>query len=145
MYCGICEIHRAYKDGGKLRIDVAKKYKCLPGDVRCDGCRAVHIVGWSRAEDWGKNCVILRCLKEKNLETCGDCKAITACGKCGAVVEEYAHLGLDLKQNLRRQHEVGLEKWLADQDERWRCQQCSTPSVLSADQQRCLRCGTYQL
>ncbi|MBM3315486.1 DUF3795 domain-containing protein [candidate division WOR-3 bacterium] len=145
MYCGICEIHRAYKDGGKLRLDVAKKHKCLPGDVRCEGCRAVHIVGWSREENWGKNCVILHCLKEKGLETCQDCKGAAACEKWGAVVEEYSHLGLDLKLNLRRIQELGLEQWLATQDERWRCQQCGTPSVVSADQQRCVRCGTYQL
>lgn len=145
LYCGACEIYRAYKEAGKLRMDVARRHKCMPAEVKCEGCRAVHIVGWGRAEKWGRNCIILACLKTKNLETCGDCDRISACQKLAVLVEEYEPLGMDLKANLRAMRELRLETWLDQQDARWRCQGCGEPAVVSADVQRCHKCGAYQL
>lgn len=83
IYCGICEIYRAYKDGGRLRLAVAKKYNCLPAEVRFEGCRAVHVIGWSRDENWGRNCIILRGLRENDWESCYDCGSAAAVRQVG--------------------------------------------------------------
>jgi hypothetical protein len=145
MYCGICEIHRGFKDAGKLRMDVAKKHNCQPSDIRCEGCRAVHIIGWARDEDFGRNCQILACLKTRNLETCGDCEKITGCERWQPLAGECEGLGIDLKTNLNSIRQQGLEAWLQAQDERWRCHQCGRTVVVDSVTPRCHQCGVYQL
>lgn len=144
-YCGACAIYRAYKDGGKLRVDVARTYRCLPSELRCDGCRTLHIVGWSREPDRGRNCRVLRCLKTQNLETCGDCRQQRECDIWKAVAASCRSSGIDLGANLRSQREQGIDRWLASQAERWRCQHCSKPVAASADNPRCPSCGNFQL
>jgi hypothetical protein len=145
MYCGICEIHRGFKDAGKLRIDVAQKHGCLPGDIRCDGCRAVHVVGWSRDPDWGKNCRVLRCLKSQKLETCGDCGERSGCDLWGKLAASCEALGVDIKAGLTAMNKTGIEAWLGTQEERWRCQQCGHPIAVSSLDVCCHRCGSFQL
>jgi hypothetical protein len=39
LYCGFCLIYRAGKDSEKLRRAVARRSKCKPEDVRCEGCQ----------------------------------------------------------------------------------------------------------
>jgi hypothetical protein len=145
VYCGSCEIHRAYKDKGKLLLDIARKHNCLPGDVRCEGCGAVHVIGWARAEGWGKDCEIRKCQQRRELQTCGECHDVRNCGRWNALAEEYQSMGMDLKANLQAMSNGGLGEWLDKMDQRWRCQQCGVPTVASNNNPRCLRCGTYQL
>jgi hypothetical protein len=37
LYCGFCLIYRAGKDSEKLRKSVARRSKCKPEDIRCEG------------------------------------------------------------------------------------------------------------
>ncbi|MFO7650135.1 MAG: DUF3795 domain-containing protein [bacterium] len=145
MYCGACEIHRAYADGGKVRIDVAKKHNCLPADVRCKGCRAVHVIGWSRSEDWGRNCAILNCLKRRGIETCHDCTSILSCDRWLALHGECYAKGIDLKANLIAVSRQGPDAFVQEMDKRWRCQHCGKPIAASADDNRCHHCGQFNL
>jgi hypothetical protein len=145
MYCGACEIHRAYKDGGRMRQEVARKHNCLPGDVRCDGCRAVHIVGWSRVEDFGRNCAILHCLKTKSLDSCHDCGTASQCERWTTLAEELMQFGIDLRANLTAIQMSGIESWVRNQEERWACQKCSRPVNALSDSARCHLCGCFQL
>ena len=145
MYCGACEIYRAYKDAGKSRIEVAQKHGCLPAEVRCDGCRAVHIIGWARDPEWGRNCQILRCLKTQNVETCGDCSQISECDRWQSLAAECERQGINLKENLRQMKLLGMDAWVKKQDERWRCQQCGRPVAASFEDPHCNFCGAFQL
>ncbi len=145
MYCGVCEIHRAYTDGGKFRIEVARKHNCLPGDVRCKGCRGVAVVGWAKSEDWGKNCAILRCLKSRQLATCGECPTISSCERWQALAEELFTRGIDLKANLQEMSRLGPDAWVKEQDKRWRCQHCHEPVAVTTGDSRCQLCGEFNL
>ena len=60
LYCGICEIYRAYKDSKELRKELAKKHNCDPEKVMCEGCQAIDVYGWSLEKEWGKNCKIFK-------------------------------------------------------------------------------------
>jgi len=145
IYCGACEIYRAYKDNGKLLRAVAKKHNCLPGEVHCEGCRAVHIIGWARVEGWGKDCEILKCLHRRKLESCDHCLEIAQCGRWNALAEEYQPLGVDLRANMKMCNDGRVEEWLKQQEERWRCQKCNRPIVASPEDLRCHWCSAYQL
>ena len=64
LYCGFCLIYRAGKDSEKLRKSVARRSKCKPEDIRCEGCQTVLVDGWDNAR-WGKNCKIIKCQEAK--------------------------------------------------------------------------------
>lgn len=145
VYCGACEIRRGFEDAGKLRLDVAQKHNCMPGDVRCNGCRSVHIIGWSRAKDYGKNCAILACLKTRGLETCGDCEKLSSCDRWRKLAEHCLEIGVYLKANLQAIQQHGVDAWLQAQEERWQCQACGRPVAVDSITPRCHRCGVYQL
>ena len=56
LYCGICEVYRAYKDIGaqyimSLREELAKQHKCQPEEVRCKGCQAIGVDGWAHEKE----------------------------------------------------------------------------------------------
>jgi hypothetical protein len=123
---------------------VAQKHKCMPGDVRCDGCRAVHAIGWNRDEDRGKNCGILAYLKPRNIETCGGCDKPGGCARWRQLADEYLGLDVSLKANLDSIKMV-LNAWLQAQEERWHCRQCGRSVVVDSLTPRCRRCGTFQL
>jgi hypothetical protein len=145
MYCGACEIHRGFKDGGKLRMEVAQKHGCLPGDVRCEGCRAVHIIGWSRAEYFGRNCALLACLKSRGLESCGDCDRRSACDRWQELAGHCVDNGIYLEANLKAMRQQGVDTWLEAQKSRWQCQSCGRAVVADTITPRCHRCGSHQL
>ncbi|MEO0080171.1 MAG: DUF3795 domain-containing protein [candidate division WOR-3 bacterium] len=145
IYCGACEIYRAYKDKGKLLLEVARRHNCLPSEIRCEGCRAVHIIGWARAEGWGRDCNILKCLHRAKLETCAECPEISKCQRWNGLAQEYLSAGMDLRANLRQISTGAIDEWLRQQTERWRCQKCERPIALSTEDPRCHWCGAYQL
>jgi hypothetical protein len=145
MYCGACDIHRGFRDGGKARIEAARNHNCLPAEVRCEGCRAVHIVGWARDPDWGRNCQILRCQRTQSIDTCAVCGQLKGCDRWNRLAAETLRSGIDIRENLARMSKDGMDIWLAAQDERWRCQQCDRPVAASADNPRCPNCGSFQL
>ena len=141
LYCGYCEIHRAYKDSVSVRIQLAKKHRCAPGDIVCEGCQRVHARGWSKDPDWGRNCRILKCLGDRGLRFCYECTQLDSCELWGDLAEAYLHLGVDLKENLRQYKHGRVRKWLEEQDRKWRCAHCGNPMIVSSDFFRCHRCG----
>ncbi|MGQ9706326.1 MAG: DUF3795 domain-containing protein [bacterium] len=44
LYCGICEIYRAFKDSPKLQDELANRHNCRKEEVRCEGCQAIDIL-----------------------------------------------------------------------------------------------------
>jgi hypothetical protein len=45
LYCGTCEVYRAYKDSKALRRQLARKHNCSPDAVRCESCQAIDVYG----------------------------------------------------------------------------------------------------
>jgi hypothetical protein len=144
VYCGACEIYRAYKDKGKLLLEVTKKYNCLPADVHCDGCGVLPMNGWARAAGWGRDCEIRKCLHRRGFEYCYDCNEISACRRWNELAEECQASGIDLRANLLAIRDGHFEEWIEKQSERWSCQKCGKP-VHASEESRCHACGAYQL
>lgn len=141
LYCGICEIYRAYKDSKELREKLAKKHHCPSKEVRCDGCQTLGVSGWSHEKEWGKNCKILKCLNAKELMFCFECGEYDTCQKHAEFAKICSGLGMDLSGNLRLIREGKAEEWLLEQDRKWCCPKCGRPVIVSYDFKNCHWCG----
>jgi len=141
LYCGFCEIYRAYKDSRELREELATKHNCSPEDVRCEGCQVIDLCGWSHETEWGKNCKFLRCLESKHLQFCYECSEYHRCTMFERFHEICSGLGIDLRQNLQMIQKGRIQEWLACQDKKWRCTECGNPVIVSYDVRNCHWCG----
>lgn len=101
LYCGICEIYRAYKDSKELRKELAKKHNCDPEKVRCEGYQAIDVYGWSLEKEWGSNCRILQCLNARELNFCYEYTEYDNCKRFYKFARICAGLGINLRRNLQ--------------------------------------------
>jgi hypothetical protein len=145
VYCGACEIHRAYKDSPALRVSLAQKHGCELSEVVCEGCQQVHARGWTGHPEWGKNCKVLRCLAQHKYRFCFECPdyMLERCQLHNEMCASYALLEEDLRGNLERIKKGEARKWLAEQDKRWRCVHCGGPIIASHDLHRCHHCNQH--
>ena len=141
LYCGICEIYRAYKDSKELQKELAKKHNCNPEKVRCEGCQAIDVYGWSLEKEWGSNCRILQCLNARELNFCYECTEYDNCKRFDKFARICAGLGINLRRNLQMIKEGKAEEWLLEQDKKWRCSKCGNPIIFSYDFKNCHWCG----
>lgn len=141
LYCGICEIYRAYEDSRELQVELAKKHDCSPAEVRCEGCQALDVYGWSKEREWGKKCKIVKCLNGRELDFCYECDVYDICQRHVDFARICAGLGIDLRENLKIIQEDGIGKWLMEQDKKWRCPECNRPIIVSYDFTDCHWCG----
>ena len=139
LYCGVCEVYRAYKDSKELQKELAKKHNCLPQEVRCEGCQAIRriltvgVYGWSYDKEWGTNCKILKCLDSKKLKFCYECAEYDSCERFDKFGEICLGISLDLRKNWKTIRDGKTEEWLWEQDKNWRCPQCGNPIIVSYD------------
>ncbi|MGD8545355.1 MAG: DUF3795 domain-containing protein [Candidatus Bathyarchaeota archaeon] len=98
LYCGACIDYLIYKN--------------------CHGCGCN--CGICAAAEHHERCEIYRCcVKQKNHETCKDCEELP----CSTLIRfcynpVWLH-HLPVIENLRRQRDIGKEKWLEEQKETW--------------------------
>jgi len=138
-YCGSCIIYRAYQDSDELREEIAKRNKCDPEDVRCDGCQNVLDGGWDGDDQWGKNCDMIHCLESRDIMYCYECKDYRRCQRFSKWYITNLEKGEDLKENLRRIKIGEIEDWLKEEKERWTCDSCTKPISISLE--KCHWCG----
>jgi len=139
LYCGACIIYRAYKDSAELRESIARDYRRSPEDVRCEGCQTVTLDGWDMDQEWGKNCLIVRCLNEKGLNFCYQCDTYPECEKFRGIAESCLKRGENLMENLEKIKAGKVEEWLEEEDKKWRCEKCGKP--ISMHLTECRWCG----
>jgi hypothetical protein len=76
----------------------------------CPGCRG----GCGNPE-----CAIRKCVEEKKLKVCSDCEQFP-CEKFDWLIKKYPNLITDAK----RQKEIGLPKWIEEQEKRYKAGAC---------------------
>ena len=140
LYCGACIIYRAHKDSVKLRESVARDYGRSREDVRCEGCQTVALDGWDMDQEWGRNCLIVRCLNGRGLDFCYQCDVYTECEKFRGISDSCLKHSEDLRENLKKIEAGKVEEWLEEDDEKWRCQSCGKPITMHLTE--CHWCGT---
>ena len=118
MNCGLCMGHLREKN-------------------RCAGCNG---------DDAGKprycvTCRIRNCdeIKASAGEFCFECSRFP-CARLRQLDKRYrTKYGMSMLENLASIRELGLERFVASERERWRCPECG--GVVCVHRERCLYCG----
>jgi len=135
LYCGACSIYRAYKDDGEYLRRLAKRFKCPPKKVRCEGCQVLT------PECWGNNCKIVQCLRARNYEFCYECPKYEkgSCSKFEKLAKGYLEDNVDIRVNLERIKSSKIKEWLKESKKRFKCPYCKEP--LPEGSKKCYHCG----
>jgi hypothetical protein len=119
LYCGNCEIYRAFRDDDFDSLAEYARQMNIPVDrVRCEGCRSEATMFWC------PECRIRTCTEEKEISFCFECVDFPCVGLIE--FEDEAPHHSTCVGNLERMAEVGISSWLEEQDKRWRCSVCTT-------------------
>jgi len=135
LYCGACSIYRAYMDGGEYLEVLAGRWKLPKEKIRCNGCQALT------PDCWGFECEIKRCLDEKGYDFCFEYDEFEAnsCERYEKLAARYLKRGEDVRDSLKGIKAGETERWLEEQEKRWRCPSCGKPISVHAD--KCYSCG----
>ena len=122
MNCGICSAYLALS-------------RNLPKQTHCTGCRPR-----------GKNCAFIkrRCqrLTENTVNFCFECDDFP-CRNLSHLDERYRrNYNMSMIENLRQLAQEGMEAFLKDQREKYRCPNCG--SVICIHNGKCYDCQTVE-
>jgi hypothetical protein len=132
LYCGVCAIMYATRDENeKFRERLAPVYGLSPDEIRCEGCLAEGDAVFS----YCRVCPIKNCAGEKGYEGCYQCDDFPC-----QFIEEFP-MPVGKRVMLRavpRWREVGTEKWVEEEEARYRCPHCGAELFRGA--KRCRVC-----
>jgi len=123
IYCGACRQYLVAKK------DLLEERGFKTG---CKGCRIIN-----------KNCAFIRrdCpkLRKKEIEFCYECEKFP-CQNLKKIDKTYSErYSLSLIDNLYRIEEVGVEKWLQEQEKLYTCPECE--GEICVHDSECYDCG----
>ena len=142
LYCGACSLYRARHDNNQERLEeilknMSERWKVKPEEINCDGC-----LSGGQLMPYCRDCKIRLCAAEKSGVThCADCPDFPCSLITNFNNDGVRHHG-EVFRNIRRQQKVGVDEWLQEEYERWRCQFCGVSLDWYA--RTCHRCGTTQ-
>ena len=138
LYCGVCGVYYATRDNNeKFLVKLLAVYQeKIPGlndltteDLRCDGCLS------DRKSILCQTCAIRDCTQEKGYQGCHECKD----WPCGHIEHFPVPVGKKVIQRaIPHWREHGTEKWVADEEARYVCPECSNRIFRGA--KRCNKC-----
>jgi hypothetical protein len=111
-----------------------------PAPIKCYGCKSDSVFGGC-----GK-CLVRRCASKKAVDSCLDCKKypcilfhLTGMMKKIVKLEEKLPHLKDTLINSKRIKQVGVDAWLKEQEQSWKCPDCDGPFTWY--QMNCSQCG----
>ena len=136
IYCGACYVYRAERDCGSFLREVAEWQKVDLDKVKCNGCFAPDEEKWPNC----RKCTPWKCLEEKGLQFCYQCDQFWdySCERYNSLEEFCTKRGENTRQNMIKIM-ADTERYLVEQDERWRCPSCGQP--FSWYEETCHHCG----
>ncbi len=148
-YCGACPAYLAKhgedeqiktKRQKKLASEPAKALKGIPpsnwmNGLLCDGC-----LSGGKLAPHCQNCNIRLCaLNKESNSRCSDCKELPCYRVAGLInMGRYLHRK-EYLPNLAKIREMGVQKWVQYEADRWRCPQCGLP--MQWYDAECIGCG----
>ncbi len=131
LYCTGCSIFIAsHEDPARLKV-IADRWGVPVEQIHCDGCRSTVRTPYCR------ECTLFACATERGHDFCGEC-ADYPCERLREFQAERPHR-IELWRNLDRIRTAGVETWLEEMREHYRCHSCST--INSTYDAVCRRCG----
>jgi len=148
-YCGACPAYIAkHSEDKQIKMRLQKRASSGPtkapkgvppanwmDGLLCDGC-----LSGGKLAAHCQNCAIRKCAESKqNDSRCADCEELP-CTRITTLINmgHYLHRN-EYLPNLKKIHEMGVQKWIKYEEERWRCPQCGLP--MSWYDAECARCG----
>lgn len=129
IYCGACEVMNAKTDEERARVirmfeGALPGWHAAPDQVHCSGCKTENAFVNCRT------CPIKSCARGKGVEFCFECSEFPC--------QIYSQLEMasdqipvlkHIKASIKNQKEIkvnGVAKWLAAQEDKWKCPNCGT-------------------
>lgn len=119
----MCTMYRAYHDRDLDLLKEAPKNFItamqLPSeprlsDIACEGCLSPLTFSFC------KTCDIRKCVLDKKIQLCIECVEYP-CQKLDDFQEDWQ---LPILDHLREIQKIGLDEWLKNAEERWKCTKC---------------------
>jgi hypothetical protein len=138
LYCGACALYRATRDNHSQRLEeVLKTWKLPEGETQCDGC-----LGGGALTSYCRDCKMRLCAGERpGVTRCGDCSDFP-CDRITDFNNDGMRHHAEAIENLKHMQEIGAEKWILEQEERWRCPECHVQ--VHWYERTCFSCGVKQ-
>ena len=134
IYCGSCFIRKSFKENNRKYIP--EKWSWITDDIplECKGCKSDTLfIGCQQ-------CKIRKCAGEKKIDFCNLCNEYEECEMIRNLDSHKLPHHIVAKHSLKLIQEIGKEKWLEKQVDRWKCQKCQHP--FSWYETVCEKCGT---
>ncbi len=133
LYCGVCAVYIAYKTNNeKFKKALLKVYPNTKSvnDVKCTGCMSDGVIF-----GYCEYCQIKKCVRKKGIEGCHECDEFP----CKYIKRFPLPVGKKvILRAIPRWREVGTEKWVEEEEERYLCPECGNPLFRGA--KRCNKC-----
>lgn len=148
-YCGACPAYLAkHGEDEQIRMKRQKISSSRPGKalkgippsnwmagLQCDGC----LSGGQLAAHCQRCNIRLCALDKQSNSRCSGCEELP-CNRITNLINMGNYLHRDeYLPNLKKIREMGVEKWVQFEQERWRCPQCRLP--MSWYDAECIGCG----
>jgi hypothetical protein len=132
LYCGVCAIRMAYRDGNeKFKERLVPVYGLKSTDeIRCEGCMSEDRFMYCQV------CPIRDCVTAKGFEGCHQCEEWPC-----KLIEDFP-LPVGKRVMLRAIPEwkkLGTEAWVEAEEKRYHCPECDYAVFRGA--KRCRNCG----
>lgn len=138
LYCGACTLYVAQRRSDSKRliqlaqnITIRKDRSITLNDLDCKGCLS------NRVSFFCRECNLRSCVYAKDLTHCAQCTEFP----CQQIIDfnddGRPHHG-EVLTNIRRQKKIGLDTWISEQKERWRCSNCD--SIVDWYTHKCPEC-----
>ncbi len=148
-YCGACPAYIAkHSRDAQMKMKLRKSFssgtmkalKNIPppnwmDGLHCDGCLSSGMLAGHC-----QTCKIRLCAANKQHDSrCSDCKELP-CDHITSLIMmgDYLHRQ-EYLPNLEKIREMGVQEWVKNEEERWRCPQCGQP--VSWYDTKCAGCG----
>ena len=138
LYCGACALYRARRDNDPQRLEeILKAWNMPEGESYCDGC-----LGGGHLTPYCRDCKMRQCAEKRpGVTRCGDCPDFPC-----HLITDFNNDGMrhhaEALENLVHLRESGAEKWIVEQEERWRCPECR--AKMHWYERSCYSCGAKQ-
>ena len=130
LYCGVCGILIAHRDNNlKFKERLASFYGVKAEDIACKGCLS------DEPSLFCSTCSIRACTVERGYEGCHECDEFP----CASIDNFPVPVGKKvILRAIPTRREVGTEKWVELEEQRYKCPKCGHELFRGA--KRCRSC-----
>jgi len=130
LYCGVCAILIADRDDNqKFKERLSAVYGVSVDQLHCKGCLSDTVF------EYCKVCPIKSCTQEKGYQGCHQCDEFP----CKLIDDFPMEVGKRVMlRAIPQWREMGTQKWVEAEEERYHCPHCGSPLFRGA--KRCRNC-----